>query len=333
MSLYKRSDSSAWWIKLTLNGRCIQQSTGTSDRIKAQELHDKLKAGLWDEERLGVKPSYSWKQAVVRYVEETKHKKSHTKDLTHLKWLDRHFGALTLTDITRDRIDRVTAIRKAEGVSNASVNRILAVIRAVLRKAAHAWEWIDRAPMVRLLPEPKLRVRYLTVEEANRLLRELPPHLESMARFSLLTGLRQGNVRDLGWPEVDLAGCKLWIRADQAKGGKAIAVPLSEAAVQVLKREEGKHPDLVFTYCGQGITQVGTRAWRAALKRAGIENFRWHDLRHTWASWHAQRGTPQAVLQELGGWESAPMVRRYAHFSSEHLRSHVDAFSGDLQLL
>ena len=153
-----------------------------------------------------------------------------------------------------------------------------------------------------------------------------------MARFSLLTGLRQGNVRDLAWPEVDLKGRKLWIRADQAKGGRAIAVPLSEAAVTVLKGQEGNHHSLVFTYRGEPIGQVGTRAWRGALERAGIKDFRWHDLRHTWASWHAQRGTPQAVLQELGGWESAPMVRRYAHFSSEHLRSHVDAYSGELQL-
>lgn len=330
MSLYKRKDSSVWWVKLTLNGRRLQQSTGTSDRIKAQELHDKLKASLWDQERLGVKPSYTWKQAVVRYVDETKHKKSHDEDLAHLKWLDKHFGSLALGDVTRDQIDRVSAVRKAEGVANGSVNRVLAVIRAVLRRAAFQWEWIDRVPKVRLLPEPKLRVRYLTEEQAKRLLQELPPHLEAMARFSLLTGLRQGNVRDLAWPEVDLDGRKLWIRADQAKGGKAIAVPLSDATVQLLKRLEGNHEKAVFTYLGEPISQVGTRAWRSALTRAGIENFRWHDLRHTWASWHAQKGTPQAVLQELGGWESAPMVRRYAHFSAEHLRSHVDAFSGGL---
>ena len=68
-------------------------------------------------------------------------------------------------------------------------------------------------------------------------------------------------------------------------------------------------------------------AWYKGLKTAGIENFRWHDLRHTWASWHVQAGTPLHVLQELGGWESVEMVRKYAHFSSEHLSEYVDRLS------
>ena len=72
------------------------------------------------------------------------------------------------------------------------------------------------------------------------------------------------------------------------------------------------------------ISQVNTKAWGAALERAEIEDFRWHDLRHTWASWHVQAGTPLHALQELGGWETAEMVRRYAHFSSEHLNQYVD---------
>ena len=80
----------------------------------------------------------------------------------------------------------------------------------------------------------------------------------------------------------------------------------------------------VFTYRGKPITQVNTKAWGAALERAGIEDFRWHDLRHTWASWNVQAGTPLHALQELGGWETAEMVRRYAHFSSEHLNQYVD---------
>ncbi|CAH1906298.1 hypothetical protein NTGHW29_860001 [Candidatus Nitrotoga sp. HW29] len=72
------------------------------------------------------------------------------------------------------------------------------------------------------------------------------------------------------------------------------------------------------------VTQVNTKAWHKALKRTGIENFRWHDLRHTWASWHIQEGTPLHVLQELGGWSTAEMVQKYAHLSSEHLAQWVD---------
>jgi integrase len=70
----------------------------------------------------------------------------------------------------------------------------------------------------------------------------------------------------------------------------------------------------VFSYKGKPIRQVSTKAWYAALERAGITDFRWHDLRHTWASWHVQNGTPLHALQGLGGWDSPEMVRRDAHF-------------------
>ena len=101
-------------------------------------------------------------------------------------------------------------------------------------------------------------------------------------------------------------------------------MPLSKRAVEILREQKGKHRKVVFTYAKRPIRQVNTKAWRAALKRAGIEDFRWHDLRHTWASWHAQAGTPLHVLQELGAWESVEMVRRYAHLSSDHLIEYVD---------
>ena len=75
---------------------------------------------------------------------------------------------------------------------------------------------------------------------------------------------------------------------------------------------------------GQLVRRADNWAWKKALKRAGIENFRWHDLRHTWASWHVQRGTPLNVLQELGGWESVEMVRRYAHLGANHLAGYAE---------
>ena len=92
----------------------------------------------------------------------------------------------------------------------------------------------------------------------------------------------------------------------------------------VINKQAGRHPTNVFCYKGRVVTQLSTKAWYKALKRAGIENFRWHDLRHTWASWHVQNGTPLFALQELGGWESQEMVRRYAHLSAEHLASYAD---------
>ena len=120
---------------------------------------------------------------------------------------------------------------------------------------------------------------------------------------------------------------------DQAKARKAIAVPLSATVVIVLREQIDKHEEFVFTYRKRPIKEVNTKAWRAALRRAGIENFRWHDLRPTWASWHVQAGTPLHVLQELGGWESVEMVRRYAHLSSEHLAEYVNKMSDTLREL
>ena len=88
MSLFKRKDSSVWWIKITVNGRTVQKSTGTPDKNKAQEFHDRLKAQLWEQTKLGAKRGYSWNEAVVRWLNETQHKASRVDDLSHLRWLD-----------------------------------------------------------------------------------------------------------------------------------------------------------------------------------------------------------------------------------------------------
>ena len=204
------------------------------------------------------------------------------------------------------------------------MNRTLALVRAILRKCVNEWEWLDRAPHVRMLREPLRRIRFLTHEEAEALLAHLPEHLADMAAFALATGLRAANVTGLQWSQVDLARRVAWIHPDQAKARKAIPVPLSDAAIAVISKQLGKHSTHVFSYRGRPVVQVSTKAWYAALESAGIEDFRWHDLRHCWASWHVQKGTPLHVLQELGGWQSAEMVRRYAHLGAQHLAPYAD---------
>ncbi len=324
MSLFKRKGSSFWWVKVVVKGRRVQQSSGTTDRLRAEEFHDKLKVSLWEQERLGIKPDRVWQEAVVRYLGETSHKASQDADKSHFRWLDPHLRDASLKDIKRDCLEKLIQAKLSEGVKPSTVNRILEVVRAVLRKAANEWEWIDRAPSFRFLKEPTHRVRYLTHAEADRLVVALPLHLAAMARFGLETGLRRANVTGLLWEQVDLARRCAWIHPDQAKARKAIPVPLSAVACEVIDQQAGKHETHVFTFRGKPVTQVNTKAWRKALDRVGIENFRWHDLRHTWASWHAQSGTPLPVLQELGGWGSSEMPRRYAHFGSEHLMPYVE---------
>jgi integrase len=115
-----------------------------------------------------------------------------------------------------------------------------------------------------------------------------------------------------------------WIHADQSKNKKAIGVPLNVDAINVLREQKGKHEKWVFPYNGKPVYQVSTKAWRKARERTGLEGFRFHDLRHNWASWQVQAGTPLNALQELGDWSSAEIVRRYAHLGANHLASYAD---------
>ena len=130
-----------------------------------------------------------------------------------------------------------------------------------------------------MLPEPVKRIRWLTRIEANRLLKELPTHIEDAARFSLAVGLRESNVVNLEWSQVDLVRKVAWIHADQVKAKKAIGIPLNAEAIEVIKKQISKHKTRVFTFNGRPVQKFNTKAWRNALKRAGIQDFRWHDLR------------------------------------------------------
>lgn len=337
MALYQRSG--IYWVSFTgPGGKRVQRSTATKERAAAEELHDKWKAESWRIAKLGEKPRRRWQEAVVRWLRETSHKATHDDDKHRLRWLGRFLHGKYLDEIGRDTIDYITAEKLKEGVKNATVNRTLEVLRAVLRRAVNEWEWLDKAPRVRLLPESTHRIRWLTYEEADRLLAALPEHIAEMMRFTLATGLRERNVTHLEWSQVDLERRHVMIHADQAKARKAIPVPLNADAVLVLRRQQGKHAMRVFTYQPphrkgkpardpRPVKNANTKVWRKALETAGIKNFRWHDLRHTWASWHVQQGTPLHVLGELGSWESPEMVQRYAHLTSDHLREYAERLS------
>ena len=113
-----------------------------------------------------------------------------------------------------------------------------------------------------------------------------------MAAFSLASGLRAANVTGLRLSAVDLDRRLTRVHPDEAKARRAIPVPLNGDAVAVLQKQIGKHWEVVFTFKGKPVEQVSTAAWYKALGRAEIENFRWHDLRHTWASWHIEGALP-----------------------------------------
>ena len=261
---------------------------------------------------------HTWQAAASRWLRETKHKADHKADRGKLRWLEKYLSVYYVDQITRDVVEAVIAAKLREA-GPSTVNRYLALIRAILRKARDDWEWIVKVPRIRMLKEPPARVRWLPPEDAVRLLYELPPHLRSMAVFALSTGLRQSNVTGLRWDQVDLVRGMAWIHAAQSKNRKAFPVPLNADAQTILLSLCGEHDEWVFTYNGRPVSRTSTRAWKLAKERAGITDFRWHDLRHTWASWHAQNGTGMRELMELGSWSTVQMVLRYAHLGGDHL--------------
>lgn len=323
MTLYKRKDSPYYWVKFSpIKGELkpFMQSTGTTNKRQAQQYHDKLQGERWEQDKLGVKPRRTWDDAAAKFLDETSHKRTHEWDKSMLRWFDPHLGGKDLADINRALLDQVRAVR-AKGVAPATANRYMALVRTILRRACNEWEWLDRVPKVGMMRDGGGRTRSLTRCEFDRLLSQLPEHLADMAIFSVATGLRQSNVTQLHWRQISLERRHLWIGAEQHKNGNAHAVPLNDAAMAVLNKRKDEHPCHVFTYEGKPIVQVNTKAWRNALERAGIEDFRWHDLRHTFATWHREAGTPTHELQKLGGWKTQSMVERYAHVAPEGLQA------------
>lgn len=316
--LYKRSGTENWSYKFVVDGKTIRRTTGTSDKAKAEEIAAKAYAGYFDQKRLGVKPRYLWQQAVIRYLQESGHKKSLETDKIHLRWMAAKLDGVYLDEINTDKVEElIKAKLKVSG--QARCNRMTAMLSTVLQKAKKEWGWLDSTPYIRRFKESAGRLRWLTHDEADMILAALPEHTRDMAEFSLATGLREANVTHLEWSQVNLQTRILWIYGDQFKNGKTHRIPLNSDAIAVLRRQIGKHPKRVFTYRGEPVNKAGTGNWRSIVRGLGFDDVTWHTLRHTWASWHVQAGTTLDRLQELGGWETYDMVRRYAHLRPEHL--------------
>ncbi|MDE2098641.1 MAG: site-specific integrase [Patescibacteria group bacterium] len=260
---------------------------------------------------------------------------------------DRSFGRFSdiehvpLADIDRAAVAEARSLLIDDGLAPASVNRHMAVFGQVLR-AATGWGWLKDAPPVAMINVPERDPTTLTADSFARLLAELPAHLRGPALLAVTTGLRMANVRDLTWGQVHLEQGHITIPASLSKTRKALTVPLTPVSAAVLASiERVPGMDRVFTYRpfrkgGEGeraaprpITGTfNARAFRKARERAGVAA-RWHDLRHTFASWAAVAGAPDRVLQSLGGWSSPAMLTRYAHLNPGDTRSWASAASAN----
>lgn len=315
--LYKHPKSPYLWTRFEFDGREIRRSTKTTDRAQAEAYETRLRNLVWRQVRLGEKGPVLWETATKRWLAETQ-KRTKEKDESIIAWFDEHLKGQPISNITREVIDEVRAL-KAEETSESNSNRYMAFLRALLKKAADDWKVIDAVPKVQMYKVAQAEPKWLTRPQFNKLAKALPKHLADMATFSVATGLRMRNVTHLTWDRVDLKRRHVWIPGSRAKAGKPIAVPLNADAVAILRRWQGEHDERVFVFRGKPVDDANGATFKAAAASIGLPKLRWHDLRHTWASWHSMAGTPPQVLQELGAWSSYEMVRRYSHLSSAHL--------------
>jgi integrase len=327
VSLYRRPNSPHWWVRFQINGREVRLSAGTADRRQAEEFETAARGRAWRQAKLGERPPYPWTAARTRWLAETQ-KRTKWKDETILSWFDEHLKDADVQGITREVVDELRAL-KAEVTSPATADRYMALLRAILRKCVHDWQVLDAMPKVPMYRPRAAEPRFLTRVEFERLAAKLPPHLALAARFAVLTGLRMRSMLALEWPRIDLNVRRAWIPGEQMKAGRTHGVPLSRAAVAVLRKLRKLSPDgdRVFQWNKHPIDDCNTKAFQDAVKAAKLAPLRWHDLRHTWASWGVQSGVTLPELMQLGGWASYVMVLRYAHLAPDHLAAAAEKVS------
>jgi integrase len=327
----QRTKRKAWGFVGIEGGKQVRQFKSEWTKEQAQEA---LAAFLLKIEQPKVTASsITFSVAVERYLATKARKRSLTEDARILGHLREYFGNHTpLADITAARVAdykgfRLSAARKVgddtRPLTGATVNRALALLRHLLRLAHEEWEVLDRVPRIRLEREAEGRLRWLTPEEATRLLdacrESRNADLLDLVELALFTGMRRGELLGLTWERVDRA--RGVVLLDVTKNGRRREVPLNGRADAVLaRRGASESTGLVF---GTRRRDHFRTAWDLAVGRAKLADFRFHDLRHTFASWAVQAGATLQEVKDLLGHSSLAMVMRYAHLSPEHLRTAV----------
>lgn len=326
MRIFKRENSTKWWVDWTdRKGRRFRKSTGTDDKSLAKALAAKWTQESFLEQHFGVIPECPFSEALFRYGQE-RLRDNPVRYQANVKYqlqrlLDR-FSDLNLSDIThavmRGWIDERLMVAKP-----ATVLRDLSALRAILNKAFRE-EFLAQLPAFpRIKVEPG-RCRWLTVEEEKRLLMAAKPHLRTLITFAVDTGGRKSELLKLDWQNIDLD--RGFITFMKTKNGEDRSVRLTDRALRVLTDLGSKKSGPVFTYRGQAIKDVKT-AFGRARERAGIEDFRFHDLRHTFASRLVQQGVTLYEVMHLTGHKSFEMVQRYAHLAPDFQERAIKALN------
>jgi integrase len=328
--LYLRPDSQIWWADYTdEHGRRVRRSTGTKDRAEAERVLKVWRKTVEHVRRTGTEPPRPIEDLLLAYLTgPSTAKRSHETDLHRSKSLLRHLKERDLRELSPKDITAYKAARRDEGASDSTTNRELALLSHAINWACLELEWRVPNPVKgRLTTEPEGRVRWITPEEAERLItaagqaRKLAG-LDDFVVVALHTGMRKGELLGLEWSRVDLQGRTIQLESIHTKAGKRRRIPLSERAREALLRRWAVRGSSPWVFCWP--TGEPWRDIRGAFERAcmdaGIENFHIHDLRHTCASWLVMSGAPIYEVRDLLGHSTVMMTERYSHLAPEALR-------------
>lgn len=315
MSLYQRSGSPFWQYSFTVNGVRFRGSTGTASKREAQALEAQKRTGAKDKRTYDAE----WRLRDVLgayWQEHGQNKPSASFIMQKLDALSRVIGPNTkLADLTNQKLLNYRATRRGEGMQAHSVNRDFNCLRAAIN---HAHE-LHRKPLPDIAwkkiraTEPPGRVRFLSHDEYHELLAASDPALQKIIRFAVATGLRKANVLGLTWGEVDLSSSMCTVKVKGNKRHTVRLTPQVRAMLAIDVQRRGKVFDTVNF----------RRRWDKAVLDADLDDFHFHDMRHTFASWARMAGADLADICEALGHSSVAVTMRYAHIEPAH---HITAF-------
>ena len=325
--LYKRNN--IWWMTYRdALGKQRFESCRTRNKKEAeQRLIDRRKEAME-----GIAPALAIKPLALdelraRYLAFAGHQRGLKTKRIHFAHFTRVWGNPPIHTLTVDVLDQYRAQRMREKVGPATINREMATLKHALSKAAE-WKLLskglrDELRAIRKYQEPPGRLRYLSgPAEAERLLQACDDFLKPIVVTAIHTGMRKGELLGLTWDCVDMTHG--FIRLKQTKSGKARALPFNETLWSIFSglRTRQDVPWVFHDAAGQRWKNV-RHAFDRACEGAGLTDFHFHDLRHTFASWLIMRGVPLATVSNLLGHTSPTMTLRYAHLSPTHLTSAV----------
>lgn len=228
-------------------------------------------------------------------------------------------------ELSAEAIDKWRTARLKSGAKAATINRDVTALKAALSKALE-WGYLRHHPLELVRPlkvDSRGKVRYLDQDEERRLRAALdlaPAYLRALVLCAINTGLRRGELFGLTWDNVDLKGQLLTVEGATAKSAATRHVPLNKEVLAALKnwKKQVGNVDLVFPGRDGARLDNVKRSWATLLQRAKIQNFRFHDLRHHFASRLVMAGADLNTVRELLGHGDIKMTLRYAHLAPEH---------------